>query len=114
VQGNPQHLDPDRDKDPGAHEQDKRPVQAMARGVPGQPGTAAPGTLISYTTPAAGVSPSLAQIASRYDTTPDAIVEEATGRGSPHGAMWRRYVAANDWQAPLPHGTDMTILARQA
>lgn len=114
VQGNPMHTDPDRDRDPGQHEQEKRPVQAMTRGIPGQPGAAVPGTLLSYTTPAAGVSPSLSQIASRYDTTPDAIVEEATGRGSPHGAMWRRYVAAHDWEAPLPHGTDMTILARQA
>lgn len=82
------------------------------RAVPGAPVGKVPGQLVQFTTAPTGPTPSLAQVASQYNTAPDAIVEEATGRGSPHGAMWRRYVAANDWQAPLPHGTDMTVLAQ--
>jgi len=92
---------------------DRGPVpRAAARGVPGQAPGPVTGTLQSFTTPQTGVSPSLAQVAAQFNTSPDAIVEEATGRGSPHGALWHRYVAAHDWQAPLPHGTDMTVLAQ--
>lgn len=103
-----------RDKDTGGRpgDEDKAPKERAVRGVPG----AGPvkGQLVSFTTGGRGPTPSLAQVASRYNTAPDAIIEEATGRGNPHGAMWRRYVAANDWQAPLPHGLDVTVLAQPA
>lgn len=83
------------------------------RTPPGQaPGPGPAGTLVSFTVPGTGPAPSLSQVASQYNTAPDAIVEEATGRGSPHGALWRRYVAAHDWEAPLPHGTDITLLSQ--
>lgn len=106
------HHNDETDRDEDEDEQEKRSPRVMTRNMPG----AGPmrGTLQSFTTPASGVSPSLAQVAAQYNTAPDAIVEEATGRGSPHGALWRRYVAAHDWQAPLPHGTDMTILQQPA
>lgn len=106
------HHPKPKDKDgPQPGDQDKAPKEMAARGVPGTSGGVT-GQLVSFTTPESGTTPSLAQVASQYNTAPDAIIEEATGRGNPHGAMWRRYVAANDWQKPLPHGTDMTILAQ--
>jgi hypothetical protein len=114
--------DEPEDKESKEAEQDERHHKPRAkRGAPEQNATAPAGTvlpapvqgsLVSFTAPQAGPTPSLAQIAADNNTAPDAIVEEATGRGSPHGAMWRRYVALHDWDAPVPHGTDMTILAQ--
>jgi hypothetical protein len=103
----------------GKHEPDEKDKDHAAkpralRGLPEQGSGPVPvkGDLMSFTTPETGDTPSLAQVASQYNTAPDAIIEEATGRGNPHGAMWRRYVAIHDWDAPLPHGTDMTVLAQ--
>lgn len=102
--------DRDRDRDDRDREEHKHPRRPATRGVPGAgPVT---GALVSFTVPQTGPAPSLSQVASQYNTSPDAIVEEATGRGSPHGALWRRYVGAHDWDEPLPHGTDMTVLAQ--
>lgn len=108
--GDPRHHRHRRD-----HEEATENTATATRAVPGQnagPNSGPAGTLVSFTVPQSGPSPSLAQVASQYNTAPDAIVEEATGRGSPHGAEWRRYVANHDWQVPLPHGTDMTILSQ--
>ena len=104
------HDDDDRDRDDRDREEHKHPRRPATRGVPGAgPVT---GSLVSFTVPQTGPAPSLSQVANQYNTSPDAIVEEATGRGSPHGALWARYVAAHDWDAALPHGTDMTVLAQ--
>jgi hypothetical protein len=99
------------------HEEATENTATATRAVPGQasgPNSGPAGTLVSFTVPQSGPAPSLSQVASQYNTAPDAIVEEATGRGSPHGAEWRRYVANHDWEVPLPHGTDMTILSQPA
>jgi hypothetical protein len=105
-------ADPRRRRHRRDHAEATEAAATPTRPVPGQPAGGVMGQLVSFTTPQAGPAPSLAQVAAQFNTAPDAIVEEATGRGSPHGAMWRRYVAAHDWEAPLPHGTDITVLAQ--
>lgn len=107
-------ADPRKHRHRRDHDEATENTATATRAIPGQggPNSGPAGTLVSFTVPQSGTAPSLSQVASQYNTAPDAIVEEATGRGSPHGAEWRRYVAAHDWEAPLPHGTDMTILSQ--
>jgi hypothetical protein len=50
-------------------------------------------------------------VANQYDTNPEAIVMEATGRGYPASTAWKRYVAMHDWGSPLPPATQLSILA---
>lgn len=78
------------------------------RHMRGQP---IPGELVQFKTAEHGATPSLQDVANHYDTDPEAIVQEAEGRGYPTGAPWKRYVARHDWAAPLPPATDFSILA---
>jgi hypothetical protein len=81
---------------------------AERRSYRGEP---VPGTMTKFKASEKGATPSLADVANRYGTSPAAIVEEAQGRGMPHGALWTRYVSQHDWGAPLPPATELSILA---
>lgn len=74
-------------------------------------GQAVPGELVKFKTAEEGQTPTLADVANRYDTNPEAIVMEAEGRGYPSSTAWKRYVAMHDWSSPLPPATELSILA---
>lgn len=89
---------PDTDVPVGMDRRDKR----------GQP---PPGRLVSFKTAEQGQTPSLMDVANKYGTDPEAIVQEAEGRGYPSSVAWKRYVSRHDWASPLPPATDFSILA---
>jgi hypothetical protein len=74
-------------------------------------GEPVPGMLVNFKTAEKGQTPSLLDVANHYDTSPEAIVQEATGRGYPNSVPWKRYVARHDWGSPLPPATEFSILA---
>lgn len=93
-----------RDPGPGTHNLPGHNRRHM-RGEP------VPGELVTFKTAEDGQTPSLSDVANHYNTAPEAIVMEAEGRGYPSSPTWKRYVAAHDWQSPLPPATELSILA---
>ena len=91
-------ADPDSDVRPGMDRRDKR-------------GKAVAGRLVQFKTAEQGQTPSLQDVANHYNTDPEAIIQEAEGRGYPASVPWKRYVARHDWASPLPPATDFSILA---
>lgn len=89
---------PDTDVPVGMDRRDKR-------------GKAVPGALVAFRTAEHGATPSLQDVANHYDTAPEAIIQEAEGRGYPSSTAWKRYVARHDWASPLPPATQFQILA---
>jgi hypothetical protein len=87
------------------------PVGIDRRDKRGQP---VPGFLVQFKTAEQGQTPSLQDVANHYDTAPEAIVQEAEGRGYPNSVAWKRYVSRHDWASPLPPATDFSILAHPA
>lgn len=69
------------------------------------------GSLVQFKTAEQGQTPTLADVANHYNTDPEAIVQEAEGRGYPNSVAWKRYIARHDWASPLPPATDFSILA---
>ena len=74
-------------------------------------GEAVPGFLVDFKTSEKGQTPSLQDVANNYDTSPEAIIQEAEGRGYPSSVAWKRYVSRHDWASPLPPATQFQILA---
>lgn len=84
------------------------PVGIDRRGKRGEP---VPGFLVDFKTSDRGQTPSLQDVANNYDTSPEAIIQEAEGRGYPSSVAWKRYVSRHDWASPLPPATQFQILA---
>lgn len=95
-----------RDPGPGYHS-----VPGINRRHMRGKGQPVPGELVMFKTAEQGQTPSLQDVANRYDTEPEAIVMEAEGRGYPASTAWRRYVTQHDWSSPLPPATQLSILA---
>jgi len=93
-----QGANPDSDVPVGMDRRDKR-------------GRAVPGFLVQFKSAEQGQTPSLMDVANHYNTSPEAIVQEAEGRGYPSSVAWKRYVSRHDWASPLPPATDFSILA---
>jgi hypothetical protein len=91
-------ADPDSDVPVGMDRRDKR-------------GRAVRGQLVQFKSAEQGQTPSLMDVANHYNTSPEAIVQEAEGRGYPASVAWKRYVSRHDWASPLPPATDFSILA---
>ena len=93
---------------PGPPPDEDVPVGVDRRHKRGEP---VQGQLVQFKTAEQGQTPSLADVANHYGTAPEAVVQEAEGRGYPSSVAWKRYVARHDWASPLPPATDFSILA---
>lgn len=93
---------------PGPGPDEDVPVGVDRRDKRGKP---VRGSLVQFKTAEQGTTPSLADVSNHYGTSPEAIVQEAEGRGYPASVAWKRYVSRHDWASPLPPATDFSILA---